>query len=67
MAVHTCYDLRAGRRTDRPLIGVLTMLNRLTNVLKEVCFYLFWGYVVLLHLIFFMVVVGILGFFGLYV
>ena len=43
------------------------MFNRLTKVLKEVCFYLFWGYVVLLHLIFFMVVVGLLGFFGLYV
>ena len=67
MEVHTCYALTACRRANRSLIRVLTMFNRLTKVLKEVCFYLFWGYVVLLHLIFFMVVVGLLGFFGLYV
>ena len=50
--MHTCYNLRACQRTYRPLIRVLTMFNRLTKVLKEVCFILFLCWIAFLHLVF---------------
>lgn len=52
MAMHTCYALRACQRANRSLIRVLTMLNRLTKVLKEVCFILFLCWIAFLHLVF---------------
>ena len=64
--MHTCYDLRACRRTDRPLIRVLTMFNRLTKVLKEVCFILFLCWIAFLHLVFAFVLMGLIYAFGLY-
>ena len=65
MVVHTCYALRASRRANRSLIRVLTMFNRLTNALKQVCFILFLCWVAFLHLVFVFGIIGLMYSFGL--
>lgn len=37
------------------------MFGRTISFLKTACYYIFWGWVVLLHLVFFMIVMGFLG------
>lgn len=37
------------------------MLKRIGKFCLQVAYYLFWGYVVLLHLLFFIVILGLLS------
>ena len=49
-----------------PSLTIETMFKRVGKFCLQVAYYLFWGYVVLLHLLFFMVVFGLLSAFVLF-